>query len=55
MRMRSMSDTVVGGGVGHKGQAEEDVQEEDEDSMCSSIYYTARSSFSHDRSPGGRL
>lgn len=49
MRMRSMGITVGGGQEGERDVREEP---EDEDSMCSSTYYTARSSFSHDRSPG---
>ena len=41
--------TGVDGGVARDRAGEEEVQEEDEDSMCSSMYYTARSSFSHER------
>ena len=50
MRMRNMSITVDG----QEREGEGNVLEEPEDeySMCSSTYYTARSSFSHDRSPG---
>lgn len=49
MRMRAVGGgvgPVQEGGEGMRGRETGDVPEEDEDSMCSSTYYSARSSFS---------